>query len=403
MADELMGQPAKNEEQAGSTAHVVSSSPRWIHAEERGKWRKWPLWVALGLGLLVYVLPVAYAIWWTGRPWIIGWQSAGVRWVVRTTNSLGAYELDAVYAAGDGKRLWTVGGTTQIPSGNVIGESSDGGKTWSAVKSGSATDELYGVFGTSDGRRLWAVGDQGTVVESDDGGKSWAARDSRTNADLKSISGTVDGKHLWAVGGMWYDPGGASDVGVIVESDDGGASWAAHRSSAPGILYSIFGTSDGRRLWAVGELGTMLESDDGGASWVVRRSGAALDALESIFGTSDGGQLWAVELHGKILKSSDGGGTWTERDTGLEPPPPLTVADNVQLSGGLASSNGKRVWLVGQIGEGECIFESDDGGLTWKSKYAEYMPLNAIAGTSDGKHLWAVGEGNTILESDSGW
>ena len=353
---------------------------------------KWIL-TTLGAVALVSILLGLY----------FGWQPAGVRWVDRTTLSLDAYELYSIFAASDGKRLWTVGGTTEIQSGNVIAESVDGGKTWSALRSGSTVDQLYGIFGTSDGARLWTVGNQGTLLESDDGGKTWVARDSRTNADLRSISGTSDGKHLWAVGGRWYNPGGESDVGVIVQSDDGGASWKARLSGAPGILQSIFGSSDGRRLIAVGEVGTLLQSNDGGATWMVRRSGASYDPLQSIFGTSDGRRLWAVELHGKLLESSDSGATWTERDTGLRPPAPLTVADDEVLNGGLASGDVKRVWLVGQIGKGECIFESDDGGSAWKVRYSEYMPLNAIAGTPDGKHLWAVGEGDTILESDAGW
>ncbi len=38
-------------------------------------------------------------------------------------------------------------------------------------------------------------------------------------------------------------------------------------------LLSIFGTSDGRRAWAVGNHGTILESDDGGANLTARKSG----------------------------------------------------------------------------------------------------------------------------------
>jgi photosystem II stability/assembly factor-like uncharacterized protein len=378
--------------ETGPAGHQVSKSGSQGNMKKHGGPRKWVL-PTLGAVVLVSIV----------LGLVFGWEPAGVRWVDRTNRNLGAYELYSIFATSDGKRVWTVGGTTEIQSGNVIAESVDGGKTWSALTSGSTVDQLYGIFGTSDGGRLWTVGNRGTVLESDDGGKTWVARDSRTNADLRSIFGTSDGKHLWAVGGIWYNPGGESDVGVIVQSDDGGANWKARRTSAPGILQSVFGSSNGRRLFAVGEAGTMLQSNDGGATWVVRRSGASYDPLQSIFGTSDGRQLWAIELHGKLLESGDGGAAWTERDTGLEPPPPLEVADSEFVNGGLASSDGKHLWLVGQIGKGESIFESDDGGSTWKVRYFEYMPLNAIAGTADGKHLWAVGEGDTILESDAGW
>ena len=41
--------------------------------------------------------------------------------------------------------------------------------------------------------------------------------------------------------------------------------WTARSSGTTQPLISIFGTSDGKRLWAVGERGTIIESDDEGA------------------------------------------------------------------------------------------------------------------------------------------
>jgi photosystem II stability/assembly factor-like uncharacterized protein len=76
-------------------------------------------------------------------------------------------------------------------------------------------------------------------------------RNSNTTEDLHSIFGTSDGQRLWAVG----------FASVIAESDDGGATWTARKSETTHLLRSIFGTSDGKRLWAVGSFGTILESD----------------------------------------------------------------------------------------------------------------------------------------------
>jgi hypothetical protein len=45
-----------------------------------------------------------------------------------------------------------------------------------------------------------------------------------------------------------------------VGSNDGGASWTARNSGSNEMLYSIFGTSDGKRLWVVGN-DTFLDSD----------------------------------------------------------------------------------------------------------------------------------------------
>ncbi len=372
-------------------APQISRSGSQGNVKKHGARRKWIL-ATLGTVVLVSILLGFY----------IGWQPAGVRWVDRTKIGVTNDWLISVFAAGDGKRLWAVGSDmwfSGAEKGSVL-ESDDGGKTWRTPRSDSKP-ALSSICGTSDGKRLWAAGRAGAILESDDGGAMWTVRAAPTTADLYSIFCASDGKHLWAVGGQGYDPTGETDIGVIAESDDGGASWTARGSIAPGILHSIFGTSDGRRLWAVGEVGTMLASNDGGGTWLVRRGNAAIggargDTLWSIFGTSDGRHLWAAEEHGKILESGDGGATWTERDTPAE-------GTGNGLSAGFARHDGRRVWLLGEGPLAQRILESDDGGVTWRWRYAQYMGLNSIVGSADGKHLWAVGEGGSILESDAGW
>src|ERR1019366_660173 len=110
---------------------------------------------------------------------------------------------------------------------------------------------------------------------------------------IYSVSGTSDGKRLWAVG----------EEGTILESSDG-EHWSPRTSGTTNDLYSVFGTSDEKRLWAVGGEGTILESSDG-EHWNPRTSGTTND-LYSVFGTSDGKRLWAVGREGTILESSDG-------------------------------------------------------------------------------------------------
>jgi hypothetical protein len=81
-------------------------------------------------------------------------------------------------------------------------------------------------------------------------GTVWVKRNSGTTQLLDRLFGTSDGERLWAVG----------DHGTIVGSNDGGASWTARNSGSNEMLYSIFGTSDGKRLWVVGN-DTFLDSD----------------------------------------------------------------------------------------------------------------------------------------------
>ena len=232
------------------------------------------------------------------RLWAVGVtglesDDGGAHWKAGITNDRGT--LNSIFGTSDGRRLWVVG------NDGAILESDDGGKHLSRRSSGTH-NALNSIF--SDGERLWAVGEKGTILASVDGGKNFSRRNSGTQNELQSIFGTGDGKRLWAVGGKVE----LSDVedkpeATILESDDGGERWNPRESGTFEYLNSIFGTSDGRRLWAVGNEGTILESDDGGEHWNLLASGTP-NSLSSIFGTSDGKRLWVVGNKGTILEAT---------------------------------------------------------------------------------------------------
>jgi photosystem II stability/assembly factor-like uncharacterized protein len=210
-------------------------------------------------------------------------------------------------------------------------------------------------------------------------GTVWAARNSGRTQILTSIFGTSDGQDLWAVG----------DDGTILESEDEGASWAACKSGTKSDLFSVFGTSDGKRLWVVGKKGTILESEDSGTTWKGQKSGTRA-SVSAIFGTSGGGRLWAVGGNGTILESDDGGTSWTARSGGTP----------AYLESIFGTSDGSRAWAVGTDGT---ILGSDDGGASWTPRTSGTTEtLYVIFGTSDGGRLWTVGTDGTILESDDG-
>lgn len=208
----------------------------------------------------------------------------------------------------------------------------------------------------------------------------WSALRSGTSKNLASIFGTGDGKRLWAVGAQ----------GTVIESDDGGTTWMARNSGTEADLLAIFGTSDGSRLWAAG-VSTILESDDGGSTWMSRKSGTP-SWLESIFGTSDGKRLWVVGFNGTILESVDGGAAWTPRSFGTQD----------GLFSIFGTGDGSRLWAVGGSSYmAGTIVESDDGGATWIARGESYR-LHSIFATGDGRRLWAVGDGGRIVDSDNG-
>jgi hypothetical protein len=138
----------------------------------------------------------------------------------------------------------------------------------------------------------------GTILHSVDGA-TWKPQASGTANFLLSVYGSGDGKTLWAVG---YG-------GTILHSADG-ATWQPQTSGATNDLYSVYGSGDGKTLWAVGDGGTILHSADG-ATWQPQASGTT-NALNSVYGSGDGKTLWSVGASGTILTTHDGGVTWTK-------------------------------------------------------------------------------------------
>jgi photosystem II stability/assembly factor-like uncharacterized protein len=88
--------------------------------------------------------------------------------------------------------------------------------------------------------RLWAVGSGGTILGSLDG-QHWNNQAGGTKEGLNSIFGTSDGKVLWVVG----------ESGTILRSGDSGKHWKRKFSGTNENLNSIFGISDGKHLWVV--------------------------------------------------------------------------------------------------------------------------------------------------------
>ena len=94
-----------------------------------------------------------------------------------------------------------------------------------------------------DAGRGWSVGDLGTILVTSDGGATWDAQRSGTTNHLNAVSFT-DAAHGWAVG----------DLGTILVTSDGGATWGAQDSGVWQRLNGVTFT-DSSHGWAVGGSG----------------------------------------------------------------------------------------------------------------------------------------------------
>jgi len=127
----------------------------------------------------------------------------------------------------------------------------------------------------------WLVGDGGLVVRSDDAGASWqippddVARHGAEGFDFRALA--VWGEHAWIAG----SPGTR-----VFHTADGGQTWDV---SATGQNLPIRALSfvDPQHGWAVGALGTVLQTSDGGSSWNVQRRGGSRAAVLALFGEAE--------------------------------------------------------------------------------------------------------------------
>lgn len=193
----------------------------------------------------------------------------------------------------------------------------------------------------------------------------------------------------------------------------------AVEAPAHAVIQSV--QSAGKRLVAVGERGLIMLSDDGGASWRQARVPVSVGLTAVRFPTPDQG--WAVGHFGTVLHSLDGGENWQVQLNGIQAgervmaEAKLHAADDEQSAALISAqrmvadgpdkpfldvyfsdaSNG----LV--VGAYNLILRTVDGGKTWNSLSASLdnpgaRHLYSIAAA--GGSLYVVGEEGRVYRSD---
>lgn len=162
----------------------------------------------------------------------------------------------------------------------------------------------------ADARRGWAAGHWGTVLATTDGGETWVRQhqDVRTDQPLFALH-FFDAQQGVAVG-LWS---------LVLVTADGGASWQRVSLPAPEgakkadlNLLGLFADGQGR-LFAAAERGMVLRSDDRGASWSYLSTG-----YKGSFWTGlalPDGVLLAAGLRGSLYRSADEGRNWQRVET----------------------------------------------------------------------------------------
>ncbi len=272
-----------------------------------------------------------------------------------------------------GGRTRGVAGVSGDPATLYIGvcdggvwRSTDYGRTWTPIFDDQPTQSIGAIaVAPSHPKTVYVASGEGLqrpdlsvgngIYRSDDGGDTWTHRGLREGQQIPSLA--VDPRNPNRVfAAVLGHPYGPNEQRGIFRSTDGGKSWDK-------VLY--------------------IDENTGGNDVDIDPSNP--DVVYASFwqgrqGPWEYGNAYGGEKGG-IFKSTDGGTTWHQLAGGL---PDQIVEANLSI----APSNPNRLYVVlatalrsGYMsGEGQALYRSDDGGVSWTKTTDDPRPLMRIGG-----------------------
>lgn len=111
--------------------------------------------------------------------------------------------------------------------------------------------------------------------------------------------------------GAGVDSLGGGDVGLVIKTTDGGATWVSRVAEGTRALRSVYFKDDSTGF-AVGDAGTIIRTGDGGASWAAMAVPDTDDLTRVQF--PENTMTGYIGVHpdsgAKVLKTTDGGDNW---------------------------------------------------------------------------------------------
>jgi len=272
---------------------------------------------------------------------------------------------DGLYRGGDGSWSRVDGGLTATafrflgpdpsrPGALLAGteparifRSVDGGEAWSELDGitriegherwflpysprAGAVRNVYGPPGRAD--RLLAAVEVGGLVSSDDGGASWTCRPIIVDEDIHLVTGHPDDPDLLyaALGTASVTQRAGADrprLGGIARSLDGGRSWEkletdyTRATIVPPARPDLVLAGPAQR---VGRRGRIVVSSDAGDTWGPASAGinVPMPVMVELFVAGPDGDVWAICSGGRLLRATPGEWRWR---SALPPDPPLEV------------------------------------------------------------------------------
>jgi photosystem II stability/assembly factor-like uncharacterized protein len=265
--------------------------------------------------------------------------------------------------------------------------SDDGGASWRQAQ--VPVQVTLTALRFLDARTGWAVGHLGTILKTEDGGERWSLQldgmraaalwaaaleggDERARKRARALREEgpdkpffdiefIDAQHGVAVG----------SYNLAVATADGGRSWTplSPRLPNPRSLHLYAVRSLRGKLFVAGEQGLLLRSDDAGASF----QSLASPYKGSFFGliAARSNTLVAYGLRGSAYRSADLGASWQKVETGT----PVSISAAAEFDAGALT-------LLTQTGE---LLASHDDGLSFaRSGPGAAVPAAGLAAAADG-------------------
>ena len=267
-----------------------------------------------------------------------------------------------------------------------VRRTSDGGRTWADCR--LPAPGVFSVAVSAVDGAVYAGTEPSALFRSDDGGKSWRELDALL--ELPSRPTWRFPPRPWTSHVRWIAPSPHDadlllvgiELGGLMRSIDGGASWQDHRPGAQRDVHSLaWHPRIERRAYEAGGGGAAW-SDDGGESWRPADEGRDRDYTWAVAVEPDDPDAWYVSAstgpfaaHGRADPEARiyarRGGAWQALAGGLPEPLPAMpyalVATGRHLFAGLADGQ---------------LWESTDRGESWHACDLEgdaLTRLNALA------------------------
>ena len=244
---------------------------------------------------------------------------------------------------------------------------------------------------TRAGSRLVAAGERGLVLWSDDGGASWTQADVPTSVTLTNLC-FISRDEGWAVG----------HGGVVLHTRDGGRHWqqtllpTGARAPTPGggesatMERPLFGLSlsPDRTGWACGAYGSLLHTPDGGDNWEDCSARLSNPKGPHLYGIARAGSmLYLAGEAGFFARSTDQGRSFQTLGT----PYPGTYF-SLAASGGAVYLGGLRGHLLVSRDQGRS-FTSVSMRTAVSISSMQVIENETLLFANQAGEIWALGQG----------